>query len=65
MREAITVIEIICSKPMMHLDTCLKIFEHKLDIFQTEQEKSDTHTHMHVHTHKVLIYCSLPSELIS
>jgi hypothetical protein len=24
MREAIIVIEIICSKPMMHMDTCLK-----------------------------------------
>jgi hypothetical protein len=33
MREAITVIEIICSKPMMHMDTCLKIFDYTLDIF--------------------------------
>jgi hypothetical protein len=32
MHEAITVIEIICNKPMMHMDTCLKIFEHTLDI---------------------------------
>jgi hypothetical protein len=33
MSEAITVIENICSKPMMHMDTCLKIFEHTLDKF--------------------------------
>jgi hypothetical protein len=32
MHEAITVIEIICSKAMMHMDTCLKIFEDTLDI---------------------------------
>jgi hypothetical protein len=33
MREAITVIEIICSKAMMHMDPYLKIFEHTLEIF--------------------------------
>jgi hypothetical protein len=33
MREAITVIEIICSEPMMHMDTCPKVLEHTLDIF--------------------------------
>jgi hypothetical protein len=32
MSEAIPVIEIVCSKPMMHMDTCLKIFKHILDI---------------------------------
>jgi hypothetical protein len=33
MHQAISVIEIICSKPMMHTDTWLEIFEHTLDIF--------------------------------
>jgi hypothetical protein len=33
MPEAITGIEIISSKPMMHIDTCIKIPVHTLDIF--------------------------------
>jgi hypothetical protein len=33
MCEAFTVIEIICSRPMMHMDTCIKIFEYTLAIF--------------------------------
>jgi hypothetical protein len=33
MSEAITVIEIIFIKPKIHMDTCLKILEHTLDIF--------------------------------
>jgi hypothetical protein len=33
MCEAITGIEIIFIKPMIQMDTCLKILEHTLDIF--------------------------------